>query len=225
MDLVGQGVGKEDHVQLRPVGPGPLIGDGLDGVVQEVGIVVAGAGQEALQQLPGAVQPDQHLGPLGDGGKVARTVAVEDVVPFGDIAGGDEAVGGIGHISQGVHGGVAGGLVDQGAVGKELHGGVHGVGAIANVGGAGLDGGQGLVVQGGGTDDEVGLGGVVGDGEAQELHGLPVVVVLVGAADQGGLDKAGVVVLRLSGDVDDRRLGHRLSAQTGQRGRDPDAGE
>lgn len=77
----------------------------------------------------------------------------------------------------------------QRALVKEGDGGLHGLGAVADVGGAALDGGQGLLVQGGRADDQVGLGGVVGDGEAQGAHGLPVVVVLVGTADKVVLTK------------------------------------
>ncbi len=118
--LVGQGVGEEHHVHAVLA-----IGNGLDGVVLE-GLQAVAGGEEALQQLLGAVHAHQHLGGVGDGGEVARAVAVHDVVALGHVAGGNQALGGIGHVAQRVHGVAAGNLPHQRALVKELGGGADG---------------------------------------------------------------------------------------------------
>src|SRR5699024_7875852 len=131
MGPVVHGVGEDGEIHAVP-----LQGDGLHEAVDGGAVLVeAAAGDEAV--LVNGL--NQHRGVGGDRGEHAAAVGVHHIILVGGVAGGGQAVGGIGDGVQGLH--AQGGVLqigDQvlGDVGQRIRAG-------GDVGGARLDGGRG----------------------------------------------------------------------------------
>ena len=203
MDLVGEGVGEEDHVH-----PVFGVGEALDPAVEEglePGLALGGVGgDKALGGGLGAVVLHQDSGTGGDLGEVAQAIAIEHVVPVLDIAGVDQGGGGIGDIAQAVHGPIQPGVFRPG---HQVKGGGAG---IAHIGETLLHGGLGLAAEGSGPGGGVSLGDVGGGGKAHEVHGGGVIVPLEAVAHLLGIDKAGIALPGCPGDKDGGRFGDDL---------------
>lgn len=162
VDLVVQDVGEQSDVQVAV-----LILKAHHAVV----VLVELSGQLLIGQADAALQGGltgvlhQNGSALGELGEPVGAVLVHHVVSFVDVAGVDQGVVGIHHATQEVGALVAGGdlhaqLLHEGRTAGD------GAGAVAHVRRTGLHGGQGVVAEGAGAHDDVGLGQILGHGKA-----------------------------------------------------------
>ena len=192
MNLVVQDVGEQSDVQVAV-----LILEAHHAVV----VLVELSGQLLIGQADAALHGGlagvlhQNGSALEELGEPVGAVLVHHVVTLVDIGGVDQGVVGIYHPAQEVGTLIAGGdlhaqLLHEGRSAGDV------IVAVAHVRRTGLHGGQGIVAEGAGAHDDVGLDGKAHGGQSQ-----PVEAVVIGAGAQGGLHVAGGVVGGLAGQV------------------------